>query len=213
MALAENYQQVMDEIREANRDKHPVTLVAVTKTRTVDEVNALIALGATDIGENRVQEAEGKFPYLKGTVRRHMIGHLQTNKTRAAVELFDVIHSVDSKKLAQKISQAALVLGRTMDVFIEVNVSGEESKQGVKPEEVEGLCAYVNNLSNIRLLGLMTMAPLVEPEQTRPVFLKLRELGKKLGLFSLSMGMSNDFTVAVEEGATHVRIGTALFGK
>jgi hypothetical protein len=177
-------------------------------------------LGILDFGENKVQEAKAKIPLCRGNLRWHGIGHLQTNKTRDAVRLFSMIHTVDSLKLALEIEKHATSEAKRMPVLLEVNVSGEGSKFGFKPEEVVSLALEVNHLPHLELRGLMTMAPYAEEsEASRPFFRRLmevkREVEQKLGasLPDLSMGMSGDFEVGIEEGATLVRIGTALFGK
>lgn len=206
----------------AGRNPDEVTLVAVTKGVGLDRVLEAVASGVTHIGENRVQEAEAKFPHLPPGVVRHMVGHLQRNKAKIAVRLFDLIHSLDSLRLAEELNRRALEAGRIMDVLVQVNVSGEPTKYGVSPEEVEALVKNMASLPGLRLRGLMTIAPIVEdPEQARPYFRRLRQLGDvilsaandlKLERLELSMGMTDDFEVAVEEGATIVRIGRAIFG-
>ena len=194
--------------RRAGRDPASVTLVAVTKTVGLDQVRELQALGVTDFGENRVQDGLPKARALP-QARWHFIGSLQRNKVRKALSAFQVVHSVDSAELAAQIAQVAAETGWTGEVLIEVNVAGEEQKGGVPLEAAEGL---IRSLKGLRVTGLMTMAPLdADPEQARPVFRKLRELRDRLGLEHLSMGMSQDFEVAIEEGATLVRVGTALF--
>ncbi|HUW34568.1 MAG TPA: YggS family pyridoxal phosphate-dependent enzyme [Planctomycetota bacterium] len=208
----------------AGRDPGDVRIVVVTKTVGVDAINELIALGATDIGENRVQDAARKAAAVRRrqpspTVTLHMIGHLQTNKAAQAVRAFDVIHSIDSLRAAQAASRAAEAQGKLMPVLLEVNVSGEESKYGFDPEAAFAAAREISALPGIRLDGLMTMAPLGADEPTiRSVFRGLRELrdrmSSKLGIAlpHLSMGMSQDFEIAVEEGATMVRVGTAIVG-
>jgi len=197
-----------------------VLLVAVVKTVGPEMVRALQALGVTDIGENRVQDACRKQETLGGTLelRWHMIGHLQTNKVRHALRLFEMIHSVDSVRLAQEIDRRAEREGTAVPILVECNTSGEESKFGVAPEELPELLDAILPLEHVRLEGLMTMAPFVDdPEEVRPYFTALRELAEKaraatgLPLPHLSMGMTQDFEVAIEEGATMVRIGSALF--
>ncbi|KAA0214255.1 YggS family pyridoxal phosphate-dependent enzyme [bacterium] len=227
--LAGNLKRVRERIAAAclrvKRDPREVTLVAVTKSVGPEVMQALIELGVTDIGENRLQAAKEKFPQVPGLwdrtrVKRHFIGHLQTNKVKSVLELFDVIHSVDSLKLAEEIDRRARQLELpTVAAFIEVNVSGEESKQGLPAAEFRAFFMQALRLTHLEWQGLMTMAPLAEEaESVRPLFRRLREMASPfsgdealLRLASLSMGMSNDFEVAIEEGATHVRIGTALF--
>lgn len=202
------------------RKPHEVLLVAVTKSVGPQTIRALERLGVTDIGENRVQDALAKQESLGGTLglRWHMIGHLQTNKVRRALQLFERVDSLDSLHLAEELARRAAGVGKVVPVLVECNVSGEASKFGVRPAELPALLDSLMGLAHLRPEGLMTMAPYVEnPEATRPVFAALRELLVKarahtgLPLPHLSMGMSQDFEVAIEEGATMVRIGTALF--
>jgi len=202
----------------SRRDPAAVTLVAVSKTHPAAEVVAAFDAGMTDFGENRVQEGVAKFAEVErllggryeGLVP-HLIGHLQTNKVRAALGCFAILHAVDSERLLRAIDAAATSAVR---VFIEVNVSGEPTKFGVEPGALGALVETAGSLPRIRLEGLMTVAPLVaDPEQVRPVFRALRGLAKEHGLPSLSMGMTGDFEVAIEEGATHVRVGRAIFGE
>jgi len=193
-----------------------VTLVAVTKGHGAEVVDACAAAGLLDIGENRVQEALGKAPLVHAPVRWHLIGHLQRNKVARAVTLFPVIHSVDSERLVDALGAT----GRPLEIFLQCNVSGEKSKYGADPEAVPHLLARARGLTNLRVVGLMTLAPYFEDcELARPTFRALRELRDRTertagrgSLPALSMGMSGDFEVAIEEGATHVRIGTALVG-
>jgi pyridoxal phosphate enzyme (YggS family) len=197
-----------------------VTLVAVVKTVPMAALREALALGVTDLGENRVQEAEAHVEALgRGSARWHMIGHLQRNKASRAVELFDRVHSVDGVEVARALSRHAEAAGRTMRALIEVNVGGEASKFGVAPEGLEALLEQTRGLPGLAIDGLMTVAPFTErPEEARPHFARLRALrdaaakSQSLALPELSMGMSADFEVAVEEGATMVRVGTALFG-
>ncbi|MCO5045706.1 MAG: YggS family pyridoxal phosphate-dependent enzyme [Kiritimatiellae bacterium] len=203
----------------AGRSRDEVELIAVSKTQPPAAVAEVAALGLRIFGENKVQEARAKIPECPSQLSWHLIGHLQSNKAKWAVELFDVIHSVDSEKLARVLDAAADAAGRTVRILLEVNVSGEGSKFGLKPEEVAGVLAVANACPRLVVEGLMTMAPLApEAEKARPYFRKLRELRDSLAretgtpLEHLSMGMSGDFEVAIEEGATRVRIGTLLFG-
>ena len=202
----------------AGRGSQEITVVAVAKGRSVEQIRETVAAGLEDIGENRVQEALLKFRQIRAAadgakIRWHMVGHLQTNKVRDAVKIFDLIHSVDSLDLMQEIDRQANRLGKIQDILIEVKTSPEASKSGVKPGEADGLIRNASDLKNIRIRGLMTIAPVVhDPEQARLYFRQLRELRDQLGLIGiLSMGMSDDFEVAVEEGATMVRIGRAIF--
>jgi len=190
-----------------------ITLVVVTKEVGISAIRAAFECGIRDFGENRVQEAENKIAQLsdlKPEVTWHMVGHLQSNKAKTAIELFDIIHSVDSIKLAEILSRR---LEKTLTVLLQVNVSGEATKGGFAVNEVGAAVEEIRQLPNLKVLGLMTIAPLVaDIEETRPVFRKLRELRDSLGLEHLSMGMTDDFEVAVEEGATMLRIGRAIFG-
>lgn len=228
----------------AGRDPSEIQLTAVTKNVSVETIREAIELGVRHIGESKVQEALGKYKELKrtmdegrwtndggervtghgsrSTVQWHLIGHLQTNKVRDAVRIFDWIHSVDSLHLAEKIHQECEKIQKVMPVLIEVNVSGEQSKFGTSPKDLPELIKSCQPLQSIRVEGLMTMAPVVSnPNQVRPYFRRLRQLAegasplfsfkKGAGTFELSMGMSQDFEVAIEEGATMVRIGAAIF--
>jgi pyridoxal phosphate enzyme (YggS family) len=185
----------------------------VSKTHPASKITEAYAAGQRHFGENRVQEAATKIEGLRAsgvTPVWHLLGPLQTNKIRAALNLFDILHGVDSERLAKAISDRA---ERTVRVFLEVNVGGESSKHGVAPEAAGAVADAIGGLPNIDLLGLMTVAPIVDdPEDARPVFRKLRELRDAIGLRELSMGMTDDFEVAVEEGATVVRVGRAIFG-
>lgn len=195
----------------AGRDPGEITLIAVSKVFPVGAIREAYALGLRDFGENYVQEFEGKAPLLRDLegARFHLIGHLQSNKARRAAELFDSIQSVDTEKLARRLNDA----GKPLEVMIEVKLSPEESKSGLDPQSAAPLIAAVRALPNLRLRGLMTMPPWFDdPEDARPYFRRLRELAAHHGVTGLSMGMSGDLEVAIEEGATHVRVGTALFG-
>jgi len=217
MTIKQNIQQINEHIREAaekaGRNQESVMLVAVTKQATVEQMRECIKLGITTIGENRVIETADKFKQLRDLkFTKHMIGHLQTNKVKFAVEIFDVIQSLDSLKLAKEVDKRAKNIGKIMPVFIEVNIGKEEQKSGIMPEEVLSFYDKAIKFTNLKVDGLMCIAPLVEAEQTRPYFKKMKELFDQLPLKWLSMGMSNDYVVAVEEGANMVRIGTRLFG-
>jgi pyridoxal phosphate enzyme (YggS family) len=223
MDLAANLETIRQRIRtaceRAGRNPDSVTLLAVTKTQTPEIVKAAAELGLLLFGENKVQEAKAKIPLCPGKLRWHFIGHLQSNKCRDAVELFEMIQSVDSLSLAQEINKRAEQAARRMPVLIEVNVAGEASKFGCKPEQLLAELKQLNALPRIEIHGLMTVPPWSpEAEDSRPHFRRLRELKAKceqvLGapLPHLSMGMSGDFEIAIEEGATMVRVGTALFG-
>lgn len=197
----------------AGRRAEDVLLVGVSKTVDVARIRAAVAAGLTALGENRVQEARDKIAELGRPAQWHLVGHLQTNKVRDALELFDVIHSVDRIDLARELDRRARAKGRTIDAFVQVNVGGELSKGGWPPEAVETAVGAISALAGLKLRGLMTIPPAVErPEDARAWFRTLRKLAERHGLPELSMGMSADFEVAVEEGATMVRVGTAVFG-
>ena len=203
----------------AGREPRSVSVVAVTKSHPPEVVNEAAKLGLTLFGENKVQEAKAKIPLCSGKVRWHMIGHLQTNKSRDAVHFFEMIQSVDSLALAEEIDRRAGQAAKTMPILLEVNIAGEASKFGYPADRLLKELEQINALKRIEIQGLMTIPPWTpEPEKVRPIFRRLRELKERgeqlLGapLPHLSMGMSGDFGVAIEEGATIVRIGTALFG-
>ena len=215
----ENLKAVLDEI-ERHKVCERVTLVAVTKNHGVDLMKTALDFGITDIGENRVQEASEKFPALNlEGVTKHLIGHLQTNKVKQAVKLFDVIQSVDSEKLAVAIDGAALSFGKVQDVLIQVNVAKETQKFGVYEENLPPLIEFVETLKNLRLRGLMMIAPNFEDvEQCRPLFREMKRIFDEMkrtrkNFDLLSMGMTHDYKIAVEEGANVVRVGTAIFGE
>ena len=204
-----------------NRNPKEIKLVAVTKTATTEQIEEAINAGVKIIGENRVQDAKKKYQIFTADVEWHLIGHLQTNKVKYAVEIFNCIQSIDSIKLAQEIDKRSLQFGKIMDVLVEVNVSGEETKYGIKSEEAEAFLKEISEFPRIRIRGLMTIAPIVEnKEEVRPYFRKLRELSKKIKsknienikMDYLSMGMTEDFEIAIEEGANMVRIGRGIFG-
>jgi pyridoxal phosphate enzyme (YggS family) len=214
--LRENLEAVRERIARAaegvGRDPATVVLLAVTKVFPASVIREAYDLGLREFGENYVQEFEGKAPEVGGLqgARFHLIGHLQSNKARKAVELFQVVQTIDSAKLARRLNES----GRTLDVMLEVKLSEEDAKSGAAPGELPALIEAVRACPNLRLLGLMTMPPWSEdPEASRPYFRRLRELGQEHGLTQLSMGMSHDVETAIEEGATCVRVGTALFGK
>lgn len=203
----------------AGRDPASVTLLPVTKAQPPETINQAVKLGLTLFGENKVQEAKAKIPLCSGRLRWHMIGHLQTNKCRDAVELFEMIQSADSLHLAQEINKRAEQAGKSIAVLLEVNIAGEASKYGYRPQQLLSDLLRLKDLPRLEIQGLMTVPPWTpDAEKVRPLFRQMRELKDRceqmLGapLPCLSMGMSGDFEVAVEEGATLVRIGTALFG-
>jgi len=206
----------------AGRKPHEITLVAVSKTHPPEAVREAHAAGVRDFGENKVQEAQTKLPELRdlSDSRWHLVGHLQGNKARKAVSLFDRIHSVDSIPLALKLEQAAAEAGKTLDVLVQVDLAGEATKHGADEAHLFPLLEQMRGLRSVRATGLMILPPFTDdPEASRPFFVRLRELRERAaaqGLLlgaELSMGMSHDFEVAVEEGATLVRIGTEIFGE
>ncbi len=226
MSIADNLQRIKERIdaacQRAGRDSREVEIVAVSKTVDVDKIKEAIAAGIRIIGENRVQEAWQKYQQVDEAVSWHLIGHLQTNKVKRALQFADVIESVDSLHLAQEINRRAGQLGRQVEVFVEVNTSGEETKFGIQPQQTVPFCRQLAGLPNLRVTGLMTIgAFLPDAELVRPCFVQLRRLRDEVNaeaipniqLEHLSMGMTNDFDVAIEEGATLVRIGRALFGE
>jgi len=223
--IAENLARVRDRMeaaaRRSGRDPASVRLVAVSKTVDAERVRQAIDAGAKILGENYVQEAQKKIEVLGHEVAWHFIGHLQTNKAKVAAGLFDFIHSVDSLNLAQELGRRAKLLGKVLPVLLEINLAGEVTKFGAQEKEILLLAEKLSEMEGIEVKGLMTMPPFFEdPEASRPYFGELRKLGERLAeekiprisMEELSMGMSNDFEVAVEEGATLVRVGTAIFG-
>jgi pyridoxal phosphate enzyme (YggS family) len=206
----------------AARDPESVEIIAVTKTVETERIKEALAAGIQILGENRIQEAREKIQQIGKTVQWHLIGHLQTNKARQAVALFDMIHSVDSLRVAQALELEAEKQGRQVPVLVQVNISDEKSKFGVKEQESGDLILAVSKMKHLDLKGLMTIPPLFEdPEASRPIYRRLREMRDEAAAWDLprvdmkhlSMGMSHDFLTAVEEGATLVRIGTAIFGE
>jgi len=210
--LAAVRQRIVRAAERAHRDPAEILLLAVTKIFPASAIQDAYALGLRDFGENYVQEFEGKAPEVRALAgaRFHLIGHLQSNKSAKAAELFQAIQTIDSAKLARRLNEA----GRPLDVMIEVKLSEEEAKHGIDPAELPALIAGIRACEHLTLRGLMTMPPWSEdPEAPRPIFRKLRELAAEHGLRELSMGMSNDLETAIEEGSTCVRVGTALFGR
>ena len=207
-------QRIAAAAQRVGRSADEITLVAVTKKVEPERIEQALAAGITVFGESKVQEAKAKIPLVSGRAHWHMIGHLQTNKARDAVTLFELIHSVDSVKLAGELNKCADRIGKTQPVLLEVNVSGEASKFGIKPEDLEPALEEINAMPRLEVHGLMTIAPYTDdPQKVRPHFRRLRDLRDRLQLTHLSMGMTHDFEVAIEEGATLVRIGTAIFGE
>ena len=224
--LKENLESVEEKIQEAckksGRNREDVTLIAVSKTKPVETLQEAYDLGVRVFGENKVQELTEKYDSLPKDIHWHMIGHLQRNKVKYIIDKVDLIHSVDSIRLAETIDKEAQKHDLIANILVEVNVAKEESKFGLMPEEVDGFIDEIANLQHIQVKGLMTIAPFVEnPEKNRTVFADLRKLSvdiakekvDNVNMSILSMGMTNDFEVAIEEGATMVRIGTAIFGE
>jgi len=229
MSISDNIARVRERIQgaaaRAGRDAGSITLMAVSKTFPAEVIREAYAADIRVFGENRVQEFAGKAEALRdlSDARWHMIGHLQSNKAAKAAEFFHAVDSVDSLKLAEKLNEAARAVGKKLRVFVEINVGGEAAKSGIDPEsaELDRILDDAHRLTNLELRGLMTIPPYTEnPERARPYFRKLRELRERLlegsfaavSLNELSMGMSHDFEVAIEEGSTCVRVGTAIFG-
>jgi hypothetical protein len=226
MGIKENVAQVRERIaaacRRSRRAPDEVKLVAVSKTFPPQSIRVAYEAGLRDFGENRVQEAAAKRPALSDlSITWHLVGHLQTNKARPARELFHWVHSVDSFRLAQKLDQATPSGGGRLPLLVEVNLGREESKAGVGESEVIQLAEHISQLATVEVRGLMVIPPFFDdPEQVRPYFRRLRELAQEIDAKSianvsmreLSMGMSHDFEVAIEEGATIIRVGTAIFG-
>jgi pyridoxal phosphate enzyme (YggS family) len=224
-SIQENIKNVWSRIERAaertGRSKEDVKLVAVTKTVEPGRMKEAIDCGIQMIGENRVQEAESKFARLTEQVEKHLVGHLQTNKAKKAVELFDFVQSVDSQRIAEEISRRASQMGKVMPVLVEVNTSGEQTKFGIEPHQVMPLIESISDLDGIRIKGLMTIGLFSDdPEDTRPCFKRLKAMFDQLKEKSvpnvemtyLSMGMTSDFEVAIQEGSNMVRVGTGIFG-
>lgn len=222
--IGENYLSVKERVaaaaQKSGRTGEDIMLIAVSKTKPVSEIKQAVEAGAHILGENKVQEVMAKYDEIQG-VDWHLIGHLQTNKVKYIIDKVKMIHSVDSLKLAQEISKRAVKAGVVMDVLVEVNIGGEESKSGVAPEEAEKLCLDISALDGIKVSGLMCVAPAVEnAEDARIYFRKMNKLFvdiksknyDNIDMVYLSMGMTHDFEVAIEEGANIVRVGTAIFG-
>jgi hypothetical protein len=220
--VKENLLRVMEKIEKAarkiGRNPNEIKLVAVSKTVEAARIMEAIEAGVSILGENYVQEAQKKIEEIGRPVSWHFIGHLQTNKAKYAIRLFDMIHSLDSVPLAEELNRRAEQADRVMKVMIEVNLSKEATKFGTDEEVVVNLAKRVQNLNHLSLEGLMTMPPYFDsPELSRPYYIALRELKERMvkegmPMKDLSMGMSNDFEIAIEEGATYVRVGTAIFG-
>jgi len=235
MSIAENIEQVQERItaaaRRAGRNSSEITLMGVSKTFPAERIREAYAAGLRVFGENRVQEFAGKANALRDLpdAEWHLIGHLQTNKAAKAAELFDAVDSVDSVRMAEKLNACAESVGKTLSILIEINVGGEKAKSGVEPsvdeqgsDELEQILRGAPRWGNLKIHGLMTVPPYTEdPEGSRPYFRQLRQIRDSIvarelpqvGTAVLSMGMSHDFEVAIEEGATCVRVGTAIFGE
>ena len=214
MSIRDDLQSVERRIAQAcaraGRRRDEVTLVAVSKTKPAEMIDEAIAAGVTEVGENRVQEARDKKPLVRGRARWHLIGHLQSNKAKDAVRLFDVIQTIDRTDLAEKVARAAASAGKVQEVLIEVNIGNEPQKSGAAPADAGALADSVHKLDSLRLRGLMAIPP---AEDARRSFGELRALRDRLGLEELSMGMTDDFETAIEEGATIIRVGRAIFGE
>ncbi|OGC74456.1 MAG: YggS family pyridoxal phosphate enzyme [candidate division Zixibacteria bacterium RBG_16_40_9] len=223
--IEENLSQVRARIfkvcEKVKRDPQEIKIVAVTKNVAVEKIKQAIACGIEIIGENKVQEAQAKYNQVDKKVLWHLVGHLQTNKVKKALEIFDLIQSIDSLKLAVEINGCAKEKNKILPILIEVNTSGEETKYGVKPEQTENLIREMKGLENLKIKGLMTIGPLTDDKEkiresfreTRGIYEKLESVKvPNLELEFLSMGMSSDFEIALEEGSNMLRIGTAIFG-
>jgi len=224
MSIIENYNRIRERVDRAaagaNRDPREVKIIAVSKTFPSEIIQRAIDSGITLFGENKIQEAKNKIPELRGESTFHMIGHLQSNKAKDAVKLFDVIHSIDKPGTALKVSNEAEKLDKVQKILIQVNSSGEESKSGVDPDNAINIVKEISNFSNVEIIGIMAMARFTDNmEIIRDSFKVAREvlcsINTKLNmdLTDLSMGMSSDYEIAVEEGATLIRVGSAIFGK
>lgn len=219
----ENVESIIEKsCRDSGRTREEVTLIAVSKTKPVSMLQEIYDLGIREFGENKVQELVDKYDQLPSDIHWHLIGHLQRNKVKYIVDKVAMIHSVDSIRLAETIEKEAAKKNCTVDILLEVNVAGEESKFGLKPEEVMDTVEAISGFHHIRVKGLMTIAPFVDdPEENRIHFKKLRQLSvdinekniDNVNVSMLSMGMTNDYSVAIEEGATFVRVGTGIFGE
>ncbi|MBN1356362.1 YggS family pyridoxal phosphate-dependent enzyme [bacterium] len=222
MLIADNLRQVEDNIciatASAGRNRDEIRLVAISKSHPAESVREAVESGHILFGENRIQEAVVKIRQLADHIRWHFVGHLQSNKAKTAVRYFDLIHSVDSIPLLREIDRRAADIGKIQPILLQINISGESSKSGIDPDRIECLLEAVETHRNIQLMGWMTIPPLFgDPEKSRPYFVRLREISERFagsihGTIELSMGMSNDYMVAIEEGATLIRVGTAIFG-
>lgn len=226
MTLEKNIEHVVERVKNAaitsNRNPEEIQLIAVTKTVDIDVIKKAMDYGITHVGENKVQELIRKYDEIGPAVKWHLIGHLQRNKVKYIIDKVDLIHSLDSYKLAEEINSRAKEVSRTMECLLQVNVSGEETKYGVTPDAAKEIVIKISALTNIKIMGLMTMAPYVNnQEEARKFFKGLKNLSKEISemrienveMKYLSMGMSNDFEVAIEEGANLVRVGSLIFGE
>lgn len=225
MSIKENIMNIRKNIKIhaelAGRNPEDIMLLAVTKTVYINRINEALNCGITDIGENKVQELCEKYPKLKDNASFHLIGHLQTNKVKYIIDKVKMIHSLDSIHLAKEINKKAHEYGRIIDCLVEINIADEKSKYGIPQESIYDFINHISIYDNIMIKGLMTVAPNIEAEKVRPYFKKMKEIyesikkikQKNLDVRYLSMGMTNDYTIAVEEGANILRIGTAIFGK
>lgn len=226
MTLQKNIEDVLNRVKDAasisNQNPQEVELIAVTKTIDVDIIKQAIDLGITNVAENKVQELVRKYEEIGPVVKWHLIGHLQRNKVKYIIDKVDLIHSLDSYRLAEEISKRAEGIDRIMECLLQVNVSGEETKYGIDPKDVIHILKEISSLENIKIVGLMTMAPHVEDqEDTRQYFKALKSISEEIDKIDLqnvemtylSMGMSNDFEIAVQEGANLIRVGSSIFGE
>ncbi len=220
--LAEVEKRIQAACERAGRDRSEVTLIAVSKTKPIEDLQVIYDAGIREFGENKVQELTGKIPEMAKDINWHLIGHLQRNKVKYIVDQVKLIHSVDSYRLAEEINIQAKKKGVIAEILIEVNAANEASKFGVKLEEAKQLCQEISHLDAVHINGLMTIAPnVVVPEENRQYFHKIKDLSVDIAnenidnvdMRIISMGMTNDFEIAIEEGATHVRVGTAIFGE
>ncbi|PKM50266.1 MAG: YggS family pyridoxal phosphate-dependent enzyme [Firmicutes bacterium HGW-Firmicutes-7] len=220
--IEEIHSKVIEACRQVGRRQEEVTLIAVTKTKPIEAMEQALSCGIIHVGENKVQEIINKYPHFENNFKWHMIGHLQTNKIKSIIDKVELIHSVDRMKLAQLISLEASKINKVQNILIQVNIAEEETKFGIEKNEVEAFIKEAAQLPNICIKGLMTVAPFVEDaEENRPIFREMFQVFVDINsknidnvtMDVLSMGMTNDFEVAIEEGATMVRIGTAIFGE
>lgn len=226
MSIEENIKYINNQIdlacQRSNRKREDITLIAVTKTKPIEDMKEALKCGIIHVGENKAQEITSKYSHFGSNFKWHMIGHLQTNKIKSIIDKVELIHSVDSFKLAGAINYEAEKIGKVQDILIQINIAEEETKFGIILNDVESLVREISNLSHIRIRGLMTVAPYVEDqEENRPIFRQMFQVFVDINsknidnvlMETLSMGMTNDYSVAIEEGATMVRIGTAIFGQ